>query len=95
MGFTPQLVTGVWVGGDERYIHFNSMAEGQGASMALPIFGKYMKSVFDDKTLPYSQEIRFEFPENFNPCSKDDIKEVPIDMQNTAEEEESIEGVFD
>ena len=95
MGFTPQLVTGVWVGGDERYIHFNSMAEGQGASMALPIFGKYMKSVFDDKTLPYSQEICFEFPENFNPCSKDDIKEVPIDMQNTAEEEESIEGVFD
>ena len=95
MGFTPQLVTGVGVGGDERYIHFNSMAEGQGASMALPIFGKYMKSVFDDKTLPYSQEICFEFPENFNPCSKDDIKEVPIDMQNTAEEEESIEGVFD
>lgn len=95
MGFTPQLVTGVWVGGDERYIHFNSMAEGQGASMALPIFGKYMKSVFEDKTLPYSQEICFEFPENFNPCSKDDIKEVPIDMQNTAEEEESIEGVFD
>lgn len=95
MGFTPQLVTGVWVGGDERYIHFNSMAEGQGASMALPIFGKYMKRVFEDKTLPYSQDVRFVFPDGFDACHRDGLNEVPIDMQNTAEEEESIEGVFD
>lgn len=43
MGFTPNLVSGVWVGGDERYIHFNRMAQGQGAAMALPIYGLYMK----------------------------------------------------
>ncbi|MDE5573972.1 MAG: transglycosylase domain-containing protein, partial [Muribaculaceae bacterium] len=55
MGFTPQLVSGVWVGGEERFIHFNSMANGQGASMALPIYGLYMNKVYNDKTLPYTQ----------------------------------------
>ena len=96
MGFTPQLVTGVWVGGDERYIHFNSMAEGQGASMALPIFGKYMKSVFDDKNLPYRQDVTFTFPENFDPCKRDGVVGVPIDVDgSSAEDEEAIEGVFD
>ncbi len=95
MGFTPQLVTGVWVGGDERYIHFNSMAEGQGASMALPIFGKYMKSVYDDKSLPYSQEIGFVFPEGFDPCHREGIEGTPIDVEVAEEEEEVIEGMFD
>lgn len=95
MGFTPQLVTGVWVGGDERYIHFNSMAEGQGASMALPIFGMYMKNVYDDKTLPYSQEVQFVFPENFDPCKRDGIEYLPADTKVEAEEEETIEGMFD
>ena len=55
MGFTPDLVTGTWVGGEERYIHFNSMANGQGAAMALPIYGKYMKRVYGDSSLPYKQ----------------------------------------
>lgn len=95
MGFTPQLVTGVWVGGDERYIHFNSMAEGQGASMALPIYGQYMKSVYGDKTLPYSQDVCFAFPEGFDPCRRDGIDGVPIDVDAVDSEEEAIEGVFD
>ncbi len=96
MGFTPQLVTGVWVGGDERYIHFNSMAEGQGASMALPIIGKYMKSVFDDKNLPYSQEVQFLFPENFDPCRREGVSGVPVETEHAVEaEDETIEGVFD
>ena len=95
MGFTPQLVTGVWVGGDERYIHFNSMAEGQGASMALPIYGRYMKSVYGDKTLPYSQDVCFAFPEGFDPCRRDGIDGVPIDVDAVDTEEEAIEGVFD
>ena len=95
MGFTPQLVTGVWVGGDERYIHFNSMAEGQGASMALPIYGKYMSSVYADSTLHYKQDIRFVFPKNFNPCHKEELGGVPIDELKTSAEEEAIEGVFD
>ena len=62
MGFTPNLVSGVWVGGDERYIHFNRMAQGQGAAMALPIYGLYMKKVYADKSLPYSQTLQFPEP---------------------------------
>ena len=68
MGFTPTLVTGVWVGGEDRDIHFDSMAEGQGASMALPVWGKYMTKVFSDSSLGYSQEDKFDIPEQFNPC---------------------------
>ena len=68
MGFTPELVTGVWVGGEERYIHFNSMAMGQGAEAALPILGYYMKWIYDDKNLPYKQSTKFEFPKGFNAC---------------------------
>ena len=68
MGFTPELVSGVWVGGDERYIHFNTMANGQGAEMALPIYGKFMRSVYDDKSLPYSQDSKFVFPPNVSIC---------------------------
>lgn len=72
MGFTPSLVTGVWVGGDERYIHFNTMAQGQGASTALPIYGRYMTEVYSDKTLPYKQDEEFPAPpEGFSPCYKE------------------------
>lgn len=69
MGFTPQLVSGVWVGGEERTIHFNSMKYGQGAAAALPIYGKFMTKVYADKNLPYSQAAKFEFPSNFDPCA--------------------------
>lgn len=68
MGFTPELVTGVWVGGEERAIHFNTMALGQGAKAALPIYGLYMKKVYSDPKLPYSQDAKFNIPERFNPC---------------------------
>lgn len=71
MGFTPELVTGVWVGGEERYIHFNSMAYGQGARSALPIYGLFMKKVYADKRLPYSQSTKFEFPADYVEC--DDV----------------------
>ena len=72
MGFTPNLVSGVWVGGDERYIHFNRMAQGQGAAMALPIYGLYMKKVYADKSLPYSQTLQFpEPPAGFSQCYKE------------------------
>lgn len=54
MGMVPNLVTGVWVGGEERSIHFRSIAYGQGASMALPIWAIYMKSCYADKTLNVS-----------------------------------------
>lgn len=69
MGFTPSLVSGCWVGGDDRDIHFAGMTYGQGASMALPIWAKYMKKVFDDSSLGYSQQERFNLPEEFDPCA--------------------------
>ena len=49
MGFTPSLVSGCWVGGEDRDIHFDTMLHGQGASMALPIWTKYMVKVLGDK----------------------------------------------
>ncbi|MDY3110977.1 MAG: hypothetical protein SOW50_12785, partial [Lachnospiraceae bacterium] len=96
MGFTPQLVTGVWVGGEERFIHFNSMANGQGAEMALPIYGLYLKRVFGDSTLPYSQSAAFVFPEDIDLCHKEYLGGVPLDVEpGNATPEESIDGVFD
>lgn len=78
MGFTPNLVSGVWIGGDERYIHFNRMAQGQGAAMALPIYGLYMKKVYADKSLPYSQTLQFpEPPAGFSPCYKESYGDAP------------------
>ncbi len=88
MGFTPELVSGVWVGGDERYIHFNSMADGQGAEMALPIYGRYMRKVFDDKTLPYSQSTTFAFPPDISLCDGYEGGEAEV-------EEATVGDVFD
>ena len=90
MGFTPDLVTGVWVGGEERYIHFNTMALGQGARAALPIYGYYMQSVYRDPKLPYSQDTKFVFPDGFNPCA-DEI----FTWDRSSEVEETTEGFFD
>jgi len=71
MAFTPSLVSGCWVGGEDRSIRFDRMTEGQGASMALPVFALYMQKVYADKTLGYSQEEEFEVPPQYsNPCNK-------------------------
>lgn len=69
MGYTPSLVTGCWVGGEERNIHFDRMSEGQGAAMALPIFGLYMQKVYADETLPYSEAETFDIPYGYDPCN--------------------------
>lgn len=55
MGLTPELVTGVWVGCEDRAAHFRSTALGQGANTALPIWGLYMKKVYADKKLKVSR----------------------------------------
>ena len=72
MGMVPNLVTGVWVGGEERATHFKSINYGQGASMALPIWGLYMKKCYADKDLDVSTA-NFERPANLTinvDCSK-------------------------
>jgi len=66
MGYTPSLVSGVWVGGEDRSIHFDNIAEGQGASMALPIWAIYMKKIYNDGSLGYSQNENFDIPDTFN-----------------------------
>lgn len=71
MGFTPELVSGCWVGGEDRDIHFDSMRMGQGATMALPIWAYFMKKVYRDRSLPYNPEAKFDLPEGFDPCKKD------------------------
>ena len=68
IGFTPQLVSGCWVGGDDRDIHFDSTSMGQGATMALPIWAYFMKKVYADKALGYDINATFELPANFDPC---------------------------
>ena len=77
MGLTPQLVSGCWVGGEDRDIHFDSMSMGQGATMALPIWAYYMKKVYADRSLGYSSHVKFDIPEDFNPCTGDE--EIEID----------------
>lgn len=79
VGVTPDLVAGAWVGGDEPSIHFDRMSEGQGSSMALPIFALFMQKAYADKTLHLSQE-PFEKPEGFDEntdCPTNKITEEP------------------
>ncbi|TKG93391.1 penicillin-binding protein [Puteibacter caeruleilacunae] len=66
MGVTPQLIVGAWTGADIRSIHFEDLRFGQGANMALPIVGRFLKQVYADDKLPYSQDVKFEAPEGFN-----------------------------
>ena len=91
MGFTPSLVAGCWVGGEDRSIHFDRLNEGQGASMALPIYGLFMQKVYADKSLGYLESEVFEVPEKYsNPCGK------PVSEQenNTPEESGGIDDIF-
>ena len=67
MGFTPSLVSGCWVGGEDRAIHFDSMAWGQGANTALPIWALYMQKVLADEELGYSENEQFDVPTWFDP----------------------------
>ena len=65
MGMVPNLVTGVWVGAEDRAAHFSSITYGQGASMSLPIWGLYMKACYADETLNISKS-EFDKPSNLN-----------------------------
>ncbi len=78
MGMVPNLVTGVWVGGEERSVHFKSILYGQGASMALPIWALYMRSNYENEELGVSKD-EFLKPEDLS---------IRIDCSNTEEEQE-------
>ena len=87
MGMVPNLVTGVWVGAEDRAAHFKTIAYGQGASMALPIWGIYMKKCYEDTSLNISQE-EFEVPENLS--IKVDCEPIDTEGQPVIEEPEEI-----
>ena len=89
MGFTPSLVSGCWVGGEDRDIHFDTMLHGQGASMALPIWTKYMVKVLGDKSLGYDENETFQLPEGYDPC-KDDVN-----LEGDTHIEEPVEGLVE
>ncbi len=88
MGLAPTLVSGMWVGGDDRDIHFDSMAMGQGATMALPIFALYMQKLYKDQRLGYNAEAVFDMPAGYNPCEMDDsgLSDVDADESNMEEQ---------
>ncbi len=65
MGITPNLATGVWVGWEDRATHFFNTGEGQGAKMALPIWGIFMKKVWADKELGITPDDKFAKPSNW------------------------------
>jgi penicillin-binding protein 1A len=82
MGLTPTLVTGVWVGAEDRSVRFKSTDEGQGARVALPIFGYYMKKIYEDAKLKFPRG-DFEQPPKYDPklfsCEGDEQLDSPTD----------------
>lgn len=86
MGLTPDLVAGCWVGGEDRSVHFNSMENGQGARMALPIWGGFFRRVYDDKTLKLSKG------DFFRPAK---MTEVELDCDKYDEETNGAFGDID
>ena len=79
MGITPTLVSGCWVGGEDRDIHFTMTSMGQGAAGALPVWAYYMRRVYADKRLGYNGNAVFDLPAGYNPCQYDDsgLEDVP------------------
>lgn len=90
MGMVPNLVTGVWVGGDDRSIHFSRLLYGQGASMALPIWAIYMKKNYENEELGISKDA-FEEPEEMSinvDCTKQTQEE-----QDDLDTEDDLEDI--
>ncbi len=87
MGIVPNLVTGVWVGGDDRATHFAGTAYGQGATMALPIWGIFMNKCYQEESLGISKE-EFEKPEELTietDCEKWAEQNTPTDVPDEFE----------
>lgn len=92
IGMVPNLATGVWVGGEDRSVRFPSITYGQGATLALPIWGMYMKDVYANDSLQISKE-EFEAPENLS--IRIDCDEPTDDEQIDENEEETPEFEID
>ena len=94
MGVVPNLVTGVWVGGEDRAVHFKSITYGQGAAMALPIWGVYMKSCYANSDLGISKA-EFEEPKDLSinvDCSKSQDSQEQQEEQQEQQVPDDLEG---
>jgi penicillin-binding protein 1A len=86
IGITPQLVSGAWTGAELRSIHFEDLQSGQGARMALPIWGYYMRKVYADHSLPYRDQVDFERPASFSVnINCDDPESIEQNQDNSEE----------
>ncbi len=90
MGMVPNLVSGVWVGGEERSIHFGGLAYGQGASMALPIWGLYMRKNYANKELGVSEE---DFPEPEELSINVDCTKVKEELEKEVDSEDDLDDL--
>ncbi len=81
MGITPRLTAGVWVGAEDRQVHFESLALGGGSNMALPIWGIFMKKIMNDPSLGFSVEDQFTAPPGFDISLDCDGSDQDMDQQ--------------
>jgi penicillin-binding protein 1A len=97
VGCVPRLVTACWVGGEERDIHFLSTAMGQGAALALPVWALYMKKVYEDESLGYSQDETFTIKVPKYERIEDEDFDIIEDSQTPSEGEiiEDVDSYFD
>jgi penicillin-binding protein 1A len=96
MSFTPEIVAGAWVGGEERAIHFDNMAQGQGASMALPIHGLFYQKIYADPDLKMKDNGVFEVPAEFqNPCLDNNDSSIDYEDYNSKKPKIGIDDLFD
>lgn len=97
VGCVPRLVTACWVGGEERDIHFLSTAMGQGAATALPVWALYMKKVYEDESLGYSQDEKFTIKVPKYERIEDEDFDIIEDSQTPSEGEiiEDVDSYFD
>ena len=91
IGMVPNLVTGVWVGGEDRSVHFKEIAYGQGATMSLPIWGLFMNKCYEDEELQVSNE-DFDEPEILS-IELDCSKVLPVESESDANDINDLLGV--
>ena len=92
IGYTPKLTAGVWVGAEDRQVHFNSLALGGGSNMALPIWGIFMKKVMEDGTLGVTPYDQFVAPQGFSLNLNCDGSDSDMAAQEKAAQEENYFG---
>ncbi len=89
IGYTPELTAGVWVGGEERSVHFNSTAEGQGASMALPVWALFFSKIYKDPLLKITPN-GFIKPSRLDPNLDMDCSDYSEELENNEQSQSDL-----